>query len=162
VVAYVEVRTGNDNRSAAIAQELRYLGAQVEPTFTDAVTHVVFKEGLKRTWNKAMKKKVHLVSVSWIDSCKQNQMQMPEKEFAAVMPEEISSPFPRINQPVRWKKMKSMQPCDFDEELARSAERGEKKRRRLMGNKFVLNEEVTPTTSSPIPVLAFETQARSP
>lgn len=67
VVAYVEVRSGNDNRSAAIAQELRHLGARVEPTFTDAVTHVVFKEGLRRTWIKALKRKVHLVSVSWID-----------------------------------------------------------------------------------------------
>ncbi|BFY99391.1 hypothetical protein BsWGS_02431 [Bradybaena similaris] len=160
VVAYVEVRSGNDNRSAAIAQELRHLGARVEPTFTDAVTHVVFKEGLRRTWIKALKRKVHLVSVSWIDSCKQNQTQMPEKQFAAVLPEEISSPLPRIKQPVRWKKMKSMQPCDFNEELARSAERGEKKRKRLMASKFVLNEEVTPTPSSPIPVLAFETQAR--
>lgn len=59
--------------------------------------------------------------------------------------------------------MKSMQPCDFEEEVARSAERGEKRRRRKMqANKFMLTEETTPTSSSPVHVLAFETQARFP
>ena len=67
VVAFVEVRSSNDNRSAAIAHELSQLGAKVETTFSDEVTHVVYKEGLKRTWNRATKRGVPMVSVSWID-----------------------------------------------------------------------------------------------
>lgn len=67
VVAYVEVRSTNDNRSKAICRELVQLGAVVAKTFTDDVTHVVLKEGSKRTINKATKKGVHLVSVLWVD-----------------------------------------------------------------------------------------------
>lgn len=70
VVAYVEVRSTNDNRSKAICRELVHmvqLGAVVAKTFTDDVTHVVLKEGSKRTINKATKKGVHLVSVLWVD-----------------------------------------------------------------------------------------------
>lgn len=47
VVAYVEVRSTNDNRSKAICRELVQLGAVVAKTFTDDVTHVVLKEGSK-------------------------------------------------------------------------------------------------------------------
>ncbi|RUS75132.1 hypothetical protein EGW08_017116 [Elysia chlorotica] len=161
VVAFVEVRSSNDNRSAAIAHELSQLGAKVEPTFSDEVTHVVYKEGLKRTWNRATKRGVPMVSVSWIDSCKQHMMRMPESSFPALLPEESNSPLVRINYTSRWKKMRSMQPCDFEEEVARSAERGEKKRKRvLMANRFKLSEEATPN-SSPVPILAMETQPRS-
>lgn len=67
VVAYVEVRSTNDNRSEAICKELELLGADVSKKFTDNVTHVVFKEGTKRTKTKAAKLKVHLVSVLWVD-----------------------------------------------------------------------------------------------
>ena len=57
--------------------------------------------------------------------------------------------------------MRSMQPCDFEEEIARSAERGEKRRKRvMMANKFKLSEEATPR-ASPAPILAMETQPRS-
>ena len=56
--------------------------------------------------------------------------------------------------------MRSMQPCDFEEEVARSAERGEKRRKRvMMANRFKLCEESTPS-SSPVPILALETQPR--
>lgn len=67
VIAYVEVRTTNDNRSEAIRKELENLGAMVTKKFTDDVTHVIFKEGSKRTKTKAMKNKCHLVSVLWVD-----------------------------------------------------------------------------------------------
>ncbi|XP_062600147.1 microcephalin-like, partial [Saccostrea cucullata] len=67
VVAYVEVRSTNDNRSKAICRELVQLGAVVAKTFSNDVTHVVLKEGSKRTITKATKKGVHLVSVLWVD-----------------------------------------------------------------------------------------------
>ena len=67
VVAYVEVRTTNDNRSEAVRRELEQLGATVVKKFTNDVTHVVFKEGSNRTKTKAQKKGVHFVSVLWVD-----------------------------------------------------------------------------------------------
>ncbi|XP_055886393.1 microcephalin-like isoform X1 [Biomphalaria glabrata] len=163
IVAYVEVRSNNDNRSAAVYKELEFLGSEIRTSFSDDVTHVVFKEGLKRTWNKARKRNVPLVSVSWLESCRQNYKKMPEIDFPALMPEEIFSPLPKFNQGPRWKKMKSMQPNDFDEEIARSAERAEKRRKRdLMANRFKIKDDSTPTSSSPHAILAMDTQARSP
>lgn len=59
--------------------------------------------------------------------------------------------------------MKSMQPYEYEEEVARSAERSAKRRRREEeANRFKLLEESTPTSSSPSLVLVPETQGRSP
>ena len=67
VVAYVEVRSQNENRSRCIIRELTQLGAEVVPKFTNEVTHVIFKDGKKATRDKAQKKGIHLVSVLWVD-----------------------------------------------------------------------------------------------
>ena len=66
VVAYVEVRTESDNRSGAIKRILQRLGARVEDKFTNDVTHCIFKEGKKKTKNKAEKLGIHLLSVRWV------------------------------------------------------------------------------------------------
>ena len=73
VVAYVEVRTANDNRSAAVKRVLERMGARVQEKFSDDVTHVIFKEGKKRTKDKAQKLRVHLVSVLWVDRYEQGR-----------------------------------------------------------------------------------------
>jgi hypothetical protein len=67
VVAYVEVRSGNENRSRAVSRELLNLGAEIEHFFSDRVTHVVFKDGQKRTYDRAVKLGRHLVSVLWVE-----------------------------------------------------------------------------------------------
>ncbi|XP_076441070.1 microcephalin-like [Babylonia areolata] len=98
VVAYVEVRTANDNRSAAVKWVLERMGAKVEEKFSDDVTHVIFKEGKKRTLDKAQKLGVHLVSVLWVDSCKEKQQRVSEHEFSANT-KHCGTPPPGI----RWK-----------------------------------------------------------
>ena len=67
VVAYVEARSGNDNRSSAISRELEVMGASVESKLTNDVTHVIFKAGRKVTQERAKKLGVHLVTVLWVD-----------------------------------------------------------------------------------------------
>ena len=67
VIAYVEVRSGHENRSKAVSAELIRLGATVEEKFTKDVTHVVFREGRQSTFEKAQKKGIHLVSILWVD-----------------------------------------------------------------------------------------------
>lgn len=67
VVAYVEVRTGAENRSRAVMKELALLGATLVTKLTNEVTHVIFKEGRKSTKERALKKGLHLVSVLWVD-----------------------------------------------------------------------------------------------
>jgi microcephalin len=63
----VDVRTGADNRSAAVALQLEKLGAQVEKKLTKNLTHVVFKDGRKNTLEIALKRKLKLVTVLWVD-----------------------------------------------------------------------------------------------
>ncbi|KAL5020553.1 hypothetical protein ScPMuIL_003445 [Solemya velum] len=156
VVAYVEVRSGRDNRSKAVCWVLEQLGAVVAKSFTDEVTHVIFKEGSKRTKNRAQKKKLHLVSVLWVDSCKQKQQHVSERLFPASIPDEKSTP----GYIKALKKSKSMQPNDFEEDLANSAERCNRKKRRL----DLLGQYRGTPTGSPrsFPVLAEDTQPRSP
>ena len=66
VTAYVDVRTQDENRSDGIRSQLASLGATVVATFTNQVTHVIYKDGYKATLQKANKTGVHLVSVLWV------------------------------------------------------------------------------------------------
>lgn len=67
VCAYVEVRSKCENRSKVIAEELRKLGADINEKLNVNVTHVVFKDGTNRTWERAKKLNIPLVSVLWVD-----------------------------------------------------------------------------------------------
>ncbi|XP_041359251.1 microcephalin-like [Gigantopelta aegis] len=158
VVAFVDVRTKNDNRSRGISCVLEQLGARVVDKFTNDVTHVIFKEGKKMTINKATKKGIHLVSVLWIDQCMKNEQRVSEKLYPAIVPEHAKGT-PIITG--RLKKLKSMQPNDFDEDVARSAETCKIRRKRIETmNRFRLCDK-TPSYSS-LPILAQDTQPRSP
>ncbi|XP_055956644.1 microcephalin [Patella vulgata] len=158
VRAYVEVRTNNDNRSEAVCCMLRNLGAEIEKTFTSTVTHVIFKDGTKRTIDKAKKKGLHLVSVLWVDSCMRNKRHVTENMYPAVLPEKNKST-PIFFKRNRLKKMKSMQPNDFDDDVARSSERYERKRKKEE-ERLGLSGNTTPVASPRI--LAYDTVPRSP
>ena len=67
VAAYVEVRTGAENRSKAIISKLRQLGATVVDKLSDEVTHVVWKGGKKSTVDRARKRNIPVVTVLWVD-----------------------------------------------------------------------------------------------
>ncbi|XP_076441370.1 microcephalin-like [Babylonia areolata] len=134
------------------------MGAKVEEKFSDDVTHVIFKEGKKRTLDKAQKLGVHLVSVLWVDSCKEKQQRVSEHEFSANT-KHCGTPPPGI----RWKKYKSMQPRDFEDELARSADRCQKRQRK--NDKYwqlLQGEESATLLHSTAHVLVVDTQPRSP
>jgi len=45
---------------------LRQLGAEVASKISKDVTHVVFKDGKKRTHDVAVRRQLYLVSVSWV------------------------------------------------------------------------------------------------
>ncbi|KAK3929107.1 Microcephalin [Frankliniella fusca] len=113
IVAYVEVRSGHDNRSRGVKAELRKLGARVVDTLTKDVTHVIFNEGLPSTYKKAKKLKCHLVSVLWIEACKEELTKVSEAGFPPIGQQLYEDPTCLKN----FKKLKSMQP-DFDEEVA--------------------------------------------
>ncbi|XP_016928672.3 microcephalin [Drosophila suzukii] len=70
IVVYVEVRTGNDNRSEGVKTIIAKMGAQVNNRLTRTTTHVVFKDGLLSTYKKAAEWKIPVVSILWIEACK--------------------------------------------------------------------------------------------
>ena len=157
VVAFVDVRSDADNRSEAIERQLQRLGASTVPKLSHDVTHVVYKDGRKLTVEKAKRWNLHLVSVLWVDSCKQTQERVPESLFPInYMNQDSNTP---LSTP-KLKKTKSMQPKDFDVDLANSTERAEKRRKRtsLAAKR---NENQTPTTSK-LAYFVAETQDVSP
>ncbi|XP_043064197.1 uncharacterized protein LOC108093749 [Drosophila ficusphila] len=70
IVVYVEVRTGNDNRSEGVKTIIAKMGAQVNNRLTRTTTHVVFKDGLLSTYKKATEWNIPVVSILWIEACK--------------------------------------------------------------------------------------------
>ncbi|XP_017147375.1 uncharacterized protein LOC108159012 isoform X2 [Drosophila miranda] len=80
VVAYVEVRSGNDNRSAGVKSVIADMGAQINDRLLRNTTHVIFKDGLLSTYKKAINWKIPVVSVLWLEACKsQRRVCEPEK-----------------------------------------------------------------------------------
>ncbi|EAT38794.1 AAEL009349-PA [Aedes aegypti] len=72
VCIYVEVRSGTDNRSDGIRDHLVSLGAKVNDKLYKDTTHVIFKDGLLSTYQKAKKMNVPVVSILWIEACKRH------------------------------------------------------------------------------------------
>ncbi|XP_077870405.1 uncharacterized protein LOC102805140 [Saccoglossus kowalevskii] len=122
VVAFVEVRSKAENRSRAVAKQLELLGARVSPKLTDDVTHLVWKEGKNSNKTKAMKKGIHLVSVLWVESCRQNQEHVSEVLFP-ILSDDDTAALPMVKK----RRMKSMQPCTLEEDMQKMEAKYEKK-----------------------------------
>lgn len=84
VVAYVEVKTRDGDRSEAVKSVIRAMGATVRDVFMKDVTHVIFKDGSFRTYQRAKLIKAHLVSLLWVEAVKTNCARVPEKNFPAL------------------------------------------------------------------------------
>ncbi|KYO37660.1 microcephalin isoform A [Alligator mississippiensis] len=144
VSAYVEVWSANrtENYSKTFAQQLRDMGAQVSKTFNKHVTHVVFKEGHLATWRKAQQTGVKLVSILWVEKCRETGVRVDESLFPAVYASE--------GLPLHIKKHKCMQPKDF---IEKTPENDRRLQRRL--DKMAKELDIQKNTSD-IPVLLFE------
>ena len=129
VVAYVEVRTANENRSACVKSRLLSIGVKVSEFLNTSCTHLVFKDGSLSTYNKAKKLGLHIVSVSWIEACRNDCSRLPEANFPCSNRERYEAPglFPKL------RKAKSMQPKpeeDFIRALNSKINRKEKAKQR--------------------------------
>ncbi|XP_053142284.1 microcephalin isoform X3 [Hemicordylus capensis] len=146
VVAYVEVWSSSrtENYSKAFAQQLLDMGAKVSKSFSKQVTHVIFKEGHLSTWNRAQKTGVKLVSVLWVEKCRETGSHVNEALYPAVNTNE--------GLPHLIKKHKCMQPKDYVE---KTPENDKKLQRRLeMMTKDLHVQKAA--TETDIPVLLFE------
>ncbi|KAH8300221.1 hypothetical protein KR044_011851 [Drosophila immigrans] len=81
VIVYVEVRTGNDNRSEGVKSIIAKLGAQVNDRLLRNTTHVVFKDGLLSTYKRAQSWNIPIVSILWIEACKVQRCLCEPKQF---------------------------------------------------------------------------------
>ena len=108
MVAYVEVRSKNENRSSAVRHELQQLGAQVVDKLGPEVTHVIWKEGKPSTRDRAKKRNIPVVNVLWVDSCKQNGELVSESLFPVVCSKENDS------TPILLQKLKVQETLNYN------------------------------------------------
>nr|XP_047933997.1 microcephalin isoform X2 [Anser cygnoides] len=145
ICAFVEVWSSNrtENYSKAFEKQLLDMGAKVSKTFNKHVTHVVFKEGRSATWRKAQKAGVKIVSVLWVEKCRETGIHVDESLFPAV-----------YNNEGLLLKHKCMQPKDFVE---KSPENDRKLQRRLdKMAKELAKQKIGINAETDTPVLLFE------
>ncbi|KAG8124188.1 hypothetical protein E2320_019479 [Naja naja] len=107
VRAYVEVWSSSrtENYSKPFTQQLLDMGAKISKTLNKQVTHVIFKDGFLSTWNRAQKAGIKLVSVLWVEKCREVGMRIDESLYPAINTNE--------GLPQFIKKHKCMQPKDL-------------------------------------------------
>jgi hypothetical protein len=103
---YVEVRTGDDNRSAGIKSRLLADGIKVNEKLYKDTTHVIFKDGLLSTFKQARKMNIPVTTILWIETCKAQRRLVDVAKFQISNLERYENPelFPRM------RRQKSMQP----------------------------------------------------
>ncbi|NXA94507.1 MCPH1 protein, partial [Melanocharis versteri] len=147
ISAFVEVWSSNrtENYSKTFEQQLLDMGAKVSKTFNKHVTHVIFKDGRSTTWKKAQKMGVKIVSVLWVEECRETGVRVDESLFPAVDTDE------GLLLPI--KKHKCMQPKDYVE---KTPEHNRKLQRRLnqMAKELALQKTAV-NTETDVAVLLF-------
>ena len=157
VIAHVEVRTQNENRSAGVENQLLALGASVSKTLSFNVTHLVFKDGSLATYKKAKRLGIHIVSISWIEACKKVRSRVVEADYPCSSKERYESPglFPKL------RKARSMQP-KADEEDEKLMDLRVKRARRRREKKEMDEARTAPAKMKvvsrlPVPLDYFKT-----
>ncbi|NWW16741.1 MCPH1 protein, partial [Falcunculus frontatus] len=148
ISAFVEVWSSNrtENYSKTFEQQLLDMGAKVSKTLNKHVTHVVFKDGRLTTWKKAQKMGVKIVSVLWVEKCRETGVHVDETLFPAVDTNE------GFLLPI--KKHKCMQPKDYVE---KTPENNRKLQRRLSQiAKELALQKTAVNAETDVPVLLFE------
>lgn len=92
VCVYIEVRSGADNRSDGIKDVVASLGAKVNDKLYKDTTHVIFKDGLMSTYQKAKKMNIPVVSILWIEACKRHLCIMNPANFPISNQERYENP----------------------------------------------------------------------
>uniref|UniRef100_A0A8C3VC97 Microcephalin 1 n=1 Tax=Catharus ustulatus TaxID=91951 RepID=A0A8C3VC97_CATUS len=145
ISAFVEVWSSNrtENYSKTFERQLLDMGAKVSKTLNKHITHVVFKDGRLTTWKKAQKMGVKIVSVLWVEMCRETGVHVDESLFPAVDTNEgLLLPH------------KCMQPKDYVE---KTPENNIKLQRRLnkMAKELTLQKTAV-IAETDVPVLLFE------
>ncbi|XP_070588974.1 microcephalin isoform X2 [Erythrolamprus reginae] len=147
VVAYVEVWSSSrtENYSKPFTQQLLDMGAKISKTLNKQVTHVIFKDGFLSTWNRAQKAGIKLVSVLWVEKCREVGMHIDESLYPAINTNE--------GLPQFIKKHKCMQPKDS---FGKTPEKDRRLQKRMETMVKELEVQKAAATETDIPVLLFE------
>ncbi|KAI7855030.1 hypothetical protein BDC45DRAFT_568827 [Circinella umbellata] len=90
VIACLDIRTEDgDDVSQSFERSLQSMGAKTRRTFSDSITHLIYKNGSTATLRKALGKKVVIVNLLWITRCKTEGKRLNEKEFLIDRPQGI-------------------------------------------------------------------------
>lgn len=89
----MDVRTGSDNRSKSIENEVEKLGATVVSHFSKKVTHLIFKDGSKPIYDKAKLLGVAIVSYLWVVACKEKGEMVAVGDYPAISSQDYDSPY---------------------------------------------------------------------
>ncbi|XP_042313367.1 microcephalin [Sceloporus undulatus] len=127
-----------------IHKEMLLQGAKVSKNFNKQVTHVVFKDGFSSTWKRAQKAGIKLVSVLWVEKCREIGAHVDESLYPAKNSNEGLPPF--------VKKHKCMQPKDFIEKTPENNKKLQK-RLEIMTRELAVQKA---TVEADTPVLVFE------
>uniref|UniRef100_F6VGB2 Microcephalin n=1 Tax=Ornithorhynchus anatinus TaxID=9258 RepID=F6VGB2_ORNAN len=129
----------------------------VSKTFNKHITHVVFKEGRQSTWNKAQKAGVKLVSVLWVDKCREVGVHIDESLFPAINTNEGLSTLTE-------KKVSMKQPKDFvpktPENDRRLQKKFEKMAKELVNQKAAIDGSLTYSPTNKIKNECLEMEKR--
>uniref|UniRef100_A0A1I8PTK2 BRCT domain-containing protein n=1 Tax=Stomoxys calcitrans TaxID=35570 RepID=A0A1I8PTK2_STOCA len=109
IIVYVEVRSGEDNRSDGVRKVIEALGARVNLKLLRDTTHVVFKDGLMSTFKKARQWGIPIVSILWIEACKTKNRICDPKDYPI-------SNLDRYENPELYDKMKRFKYMQPDSE----------------------------------------------
>ncbi|XP_065843207.1 microcephalin-like isoform X2 [Oscarella lobularis] len=152
VVACVEVRDFMENRFSGVAKQVEKLGGKAVNRIRKDVTHLIFQDGKPHVLEKAEMKKIHIVSVMWLENCRLSGERVSEAKYPA---------FTDGTSSVLWRKhkrMKLMQPKQFDEETIKLSVERSRKRREKREILFGSGKATTPKASR---ILALDTQPAS-
>lgn len=143
VVVFVDVRSGSDNRSKSVANEMERLGATVVQHFSKKVTHVIFKDGSKPIYDRAKILGIPIVSYLWVVACKEKGEMVSTEGHEAINTQDYDSEFFKWRVSIVFlplkisfsknfytQKVKSMQPKGVEEELALAEKRLERRRKK--------------------------------
>ncbi|XP_054036151.1 microcephalin [Dryobates pubescens] len=148
VSAFVDVWSSNrrENYSKPFEQQLLDMGAKVSKGLNKHVTHVVFKDGHLAKWRKAQKMGVKIVSVLWVEKCRQTGLHVDESLFPAIA---VNEEFPLL-----MKKHRCMQPKDFVEKTPENSRRMQRRLDQLA--KELAEQKRAISAETDVPVLLFE------
>ncbi|XP_050533488.1 microcephalin-like isoform X2 [Daktulosphaira vitifoliae] len=113
VVAFVDYKIDNDRSGIGVKHRLTELGAKIEKTFNQKVTHVVFRDGYRATYRKAIERNIPLVSARWVEGCKISNTLLDPANYPPVDLEKYQkTPEIDFNHPKYNKYKKFLRPSD--------------------------------------------------